>query len=119
MHHTSHAGGPTERSYQRFTFLKARIPLAVHTLDLVNTPRARDSGLRRVSTVTKVIAGAGVAIAAAFAVHAADENPGRSNVRSRDGSATVDQSGVSSSAQPVPAVPTRGERVPHTRTGGS
>ncbi len=86
---------------------------------MVNTPSVRESGLRRVSTVTKVIAGAGVAIAVAFAVHAADANPGRSNVRTSDGSATVDQSGGSGAAQPVPADPTRSERVPHTRTGGS
>jgi hypothetical protein len=67
----------------------------------VSTPSARDAGLRRVSTVTKVVAGVGIAVAVAFAVHAADDHPGRSN--------TSTSSDVS----------TRNVPAAHTSTGGS
>jgi hypothetical protein len=87
---------------------------------LVNEPSARDSGLRRVSRVTKWVAAVGAALMAAFAVHAASANPGRSSTTNGvNETATDDDSGTPSFSPGVPGLGPQEAPRRHTTTGGS
>ncbi|HXY91573.1 MAG TPA: hypothetical protein VEP49_03785 [Acidimicrobiia bacterium] len=91
-------------------------------------PRDRDAGMHKISLVTRILAGAGVAFAAlfsAFLAHRAAGSGGNPNPTPAIAPSSADPSASSgSSAEPVPPTdPYANEPIPraqpHTRTGGS